>query len=159
MKDKYKKQESAMLNFLRSPKGKAIAEKHFKGLKDAKEKFNKEVETLRKYIEDKPNLDAHITIVIAENQAHIDYYDKHHNGYVPITEGENKGSFAEVSPLRSFMILQGYFRKYGEDSRNQFKNEDFLATSYKIDNYNINCYMGQGSFYRIYKDGEILFQI
>lgn len=154
--DHLKRASDAIDRVLATEKGKKFVQDYFDELREIRNKRNKDLRALKKQLKTDLDLDTHIDLVVAENQAKIDYCDKHNHGY----EKNEKGELCEISPTHSFGLLFDYFRKNGKKSMKQFKYDDmFLAESYKIENYNMNCYVGQGAFYRIYKDNKLHFQI
>ena len=158
--DHLKKSSDAIDKILSTEKGKKWVKDYVNSLQEVRNTRNKAIRALKKQLKTDLDLNTHIDAVVAENQAKIVYCDIHNHGYELITEGEHKGALCEINPTDSFMLLFGYFRKYGKKSMKQFQDEyDFLSESYTINEYTMNCYQGQGCFYRIYKDGKAWFQI
>jgi hypothetical protein len=150
---------SGMLDFLKSPKGKASLKKYFADEKARKEKREKELLKLHLQLNDSEDaFKNHIDKVVKENQDKIAYCEKHSNGYERIKSGEHKGELAEISPTKSFGLLSSYFRKYGKDI---YRGEDemFLVEKRTLNGYTIKCYQGQGCFYRLMKGKKLLLQI
>jgi len=153
----------AMYDFIESDEGKKAMEEFVIELNRKHEKLELQLESLHynlTYFNDyKTGLKNLVNKIIAENEAKIEYCDKHHNGYELITEGQYKGNLCEINPTPSFYLLFEYFQKYGKDV-GEFFYEDFLSEVYELEDYVIKLYQGQGAFFRLCLiDEEILIQI
>jgi hypothetical protein len=57
-----------------------------------------------------------------------------------------------------FEILMNIIEELGEKIDIRELSEDFLGSAFSWNNYLFKLFIGQGSFWRIYKDGELIFQ-
>jgi hypothetical protein len=150
--------------FLNSEEGKRSLEKYAENEKKKQDELNRTLLKMHLHFFDGEmdkvdNFSSYIEKVVKENFEKIDYCNKNHNGYELITEGEHEGQLCEINPTESFDLLYEYFKKYGRETDISNSEEHFLSEEYELKDYIIQVHQGQGVFFRLFKNKELLLQI
>jgi len=73
---------------------------------------------------------------------------------------ERKYKQGVITNSRLFNMIFGIWSQYGKETNKDYKKDKygFLGGSYKYLGYKMQVFIGQGSFHRVYKHKECIFQ-
>ena len=147
-----------MGDWFKTPEGKRSLDEWFRELQSKDAKRDLKIRLLeKKFSKNNPTISSHIQNVVLENLNKIKYCEEHTKGY-ELTEN---GEYCEISPTDSFDLLFSFFQKNGKSMKTN--NTMFLSDRYLIENegnkFIFELYQGQGCFFRLFKDNELLIQI